>query len=94
MRGANGNENAGFADFQPAQAVDHCDAVNRIFFVELPADFAHFRESHRFIRFVIKVKRAPIVRLVADETVERYDGAVAGGANVPDECGWINRLAD
>src|SRR6266446_931289 len=91
--GADDDEDAGFADLEAAEAVDHGDAMDAVFFVELRADFAHFGEGHGFVGFVVEVKGWAIVGLVADETVEDDDGAVFGRAHVAGERGHVDRLA-
>jgi len=93
VRSADGDENAGFADFEAAESMDDRDAVDSEFFVELRSNFAHFGECHGFVGFVVKVKCRAMVRLIADETVKCHDGAVTGGANVADESAYVDRLA-
>ena len=82
MRRTDGYEHAGLADFEASKAVDHGDAMDAVFLVELSADFPHFREGHGLIGFVIQVQSRAIVGLVADETIECDGGAVFGCANV------------
>ena len=94
MRGADGYKNARFANLEPAEAVNNCGAVDGELFVKLLADFAHFSEGHRFVRFVIEIESGSIVRLVADETVECDDGAVRGSANVANKSCRIDGFAD
>jgi len=93
VRSADGDENARFTNFEPAEAMDNRGAVDGIFFVKLLADFAHFSERHGFVGFVIEVEGGAIVGLIANEAVEGDDGAVHGGAKVPDECRHVDRLA-
>lgn len=93
VRCADGNEYAGFTDLEASEAVDHGDAMDAIFFVELNADFAHFGEGHGFVGFVIQVKSRTIVRLIADETVESDDGAIFGRAHVMGQRGHVDGLA-
>jgi hypothetical protein len=89
---ADGDEDAGFADFEAAETMDDGDAVDFVFFVEKGGDFAHFGEGHGFVGFVVEVERGAIVGLIADEAVESDDGAVFGGADVADEHGEVNGL--
>ena len=93
VRRADGNENAGFADFEAAQPVGDGDAVNAVFLVELCADFAHFGQGHGFVGFVVEVESRAIVRLIADETVEGNDRAILGSAHLPGQRGHIDGLA-
>ena len=93
VRCADGDEHASLADFQTAKAVNHGHAMDGKFLVELRADFAHFRERHGFVSFVVEVKSWAIVRLVADEAVEGDGRAIFGCADVEGEGGLVNRLA-
>lgn len=93
MGRADGDEDAGFADFEAAETMNDGHAVDAIFFVELGADFAHFGEGHGFVGFVIEIERGAVVGLVADETIEGDDGAVRGRAHVAAEGGEIDGLA-
>jgi len=90
---ADGDEDAGLADFEAAEAMDDDDAVNFIFFVELGGDLAHFCEGHGFVGFVVEIESGAIVGLIADKAVEGYDGAVIGGADMADEGGHVDGLA-
>jgi hypothetical protein len=93
VRGADSDEDAGFADLEAAETMNNGDAVNFVFFVELGDDFAHFGEGHGFVGFVVEVQCGAVVGLVADEAVEGDDGAVFGGANVADQGGHVDGLA-
>ncbi len=92
MRGADGDEDAGLADFQAAEAMGDGDAVDGKFGVKFARDFAHFGDRHGLVSFVIKVQRATAVRLVADTAIEGDDCAVASGAHVLDKRWSIDRL--
>jgi hypothetical protein len=94
MRGADGDEDAGFADLEAAEAVDDSEAMNGKFDVHLDGNFADLGEGHGFVGFVVEVERGAAVRLVADAAVEGDDGAVLAGADVADEGGRINGLVD
>ena len=94
MRGAGGDEDAGFADFETAEAMDNGDAVNGEFFVQFGRNFSHFGEGHGLVSFVVEVERGAIVGLIADKSVEGNDGTVFGGADVADEGGHVDGLAN
>ncbi len=85
MRCADGDEDAGFADFEPAEAVGDSDAINGEERVKRGGDFAHFLEGHGFVGFVFEIERFATVGLVADAAVEGDDGAVFGLAHVANE---------
>src|ERR1700694_1161226 len=70
MSGADGDEDAGFADFESAEAVDNGNAGNGEFFVQLGGDLMHFGEGHGFVSFIVEIERGAVVGLIADETVE------------------------
>ncbi len=94
MSRADCDEDAGFADFETAEAMDDGDAVNGKFFVQLGGDFSHFSKGHGFVSFVVEIERRAIVGLIADEAVEGDDGAVFGGADFADESGQVDAVAD
>jgi hypothetical protein len=94
MRSADGDEHAGFADFQAAQAVGDGYAVDGEFFVDGGRDFADFGQGHRLVGFVIEIKSAAAVGLVADASVKSDDGTVAGHADMVDQGGAVDRLAN
>jgi len=94
MRGADGDEDARFADLEPAEAVNDGDTMDRKSRVHLGGDFADFSESHRLVRFVVEVERWASVRLIANATVEGNDGAVFTGADVADEGSRVDGLDD
>jgi hypothetical protein len=85
MRGADGDEDAGFADLEAAKAVDDGDAMDRKFGVHLGGDFADLGEGHGLVSFVVEVERGATVRLVADAAVEGDDGAVFASPDVTDK---------
>src|SRR6267143_2102309 len=94
MSRADSDEDASFADFETAEAMDDGDAVNGEFFVQLGGDFSHFGEGHGFVRFIVEIERGAIVGLIADETVEGDDGAIFGSADEADESGHVDGIAD
>ena len=94
MRGADGDKHAGFADFQAAKAVDDGYTMDAELFVKLSGDFAHLGKGHGFVGFIVEVKRAAIVGLIAHEAVEGDDGAVLRSAQVNDERAGVDRLAN
>src|SRR5437016_908226 len=93
VRRADGNEYASVTDLEPPEPVDHGDAMDRVFFVELNADFAQFGEGHGFVGFVVEVESRTIVGLIAGETIESDDGAVFGRAHVADKSDHVDGLA-
>jgi len=94
VRGADGDKHAGFADFEAAKAVDDGDPMNAVLLAELSRDLTHFAKGHRFVSFVVEVKRWAIMGLIAHEAIKGDYGSVLGSANVADERFRINRLAD
>lgn len=93
MRCADGDEYAGFANFQTAEAMRDGDAMNCKILVEMGGDFRHFEQRHGFVRFVVKVQCGAVMRLVADKAVERDDGTVLRGTNVTGELRRIQGIA-
>src|SRR6266576_2869533 len=67
VRRADRDKYAGFADLEAPEPVNHRDTMDAVFFVNLHADFAHFREGHGFIGFVVEVQSGAVVGLIADE---------------------------
>lgn len=55
MRSADGNEDTGVTNFQPAEAVNDGEAMDGEFFVDQRADLAHFSEGHGFVGLVLKI---------------------------------------
>lgn len=94
MRRADGDEDAGFADLQATQAMGDGDTIDGEFVVDGGGDFADFGEGHGFVGFVVEIQRAAAVGLVADATVEGNDGAIVRGADVADQGGGVDGLAD
>src|SRR6266850_460525 len=93
MSRADSDEDAGFADFETAEAMDDGNAVNGELFVQLGRDFSHFGEGHGFVSFVIEIERGAIVGLIADEAIKGDDGAVFGGADLANEGGHVDGIA-
>src|SRR5271157_3141753 len=83
VRRADRNTDACFADVQPSEAMHHGDPVYGKSFVDLRANLAHFGQRHGFVSFIFKVFCGPAVRFVADETIERDDGAILPCAYMP-----------
>ena len=92
VRRAYGDVDAGLADFQTSKTMRDGDAVDGEFRAEFGGDFPQLRQSHRFVRFIFKIQRAAAVRIIANATVERDDGAVGVGANVTNERARIDRV--
>jgi len=72
---------AGFSDFEPAQAVDHDDAVDGKRFVEVGGDFLNFSQCHGLVSLVLEVEGAAVLGMVADESVKDNDGAICVASN-------------
>ena len=94
MRRADGDEDARFADLQPAEAVNDGDTMDRKSRVHLGSDFTDFGERHGLVRFIVEVERWAAVRLIANATVEGDHGAVFTGTDVADDGGRVDRLDD
>src|SRR2546429_2276893 len=74
--------------------MDDGHTMDAVLFVKLGGDFAHLGKGHGLVGFIVEVKRAAIVGLIAHEAVEGDDGAVLGSANVTDERAGLDRLAN
>src|SRR6266850_396310 len=94
VSGADSDEDARFTDFETAEAMDDGNAVNGEFFVELGRDFSHFGKGHGFVSFVVEIECGPTMRLIADEAIKGDDGAVFGGADLANEGGHVDGIAD
>src|SRR5208337_4535382 len=81
MRGADSNEDAGFADFEAAEAVNDGDPVDGEFFVDQLANFFHLGEGHWFVGFVLEVQGASPVGFVANKAVEGHDRPILAVAD-------------
>lgn len=90
VRRADGNEDAGFADLQAAQAMKNGYTMDGELLADGLADLLHFGEGHGFVGFVIEVKSAASVGFVANEAVESDDGAIPVGADIPDDRGHVD----
>ena len=87
------DEDARLADLQTAQPMRNGYEVNGKFLVDLRGNFPDFSQRHGFVSFVVKIKRAPTVRMVAHAAVERDYGAVFRGAHMADQGGVVDRVA-
>ncbi len=90
---ANGNKYASFADFEAPEPVDHGNAMNTVFLMNLKADFAHFGEGHGLIGLVIEIESRAVVGLITHEAVEGDNGAVLWGADKADLRSHIDGFA-
>ena len=81
VRSANCDEDAGFANFQAAEAVRNGYAVDRELGVNFGRNLTHFGERHRFVGFIVQVQSAATMGLIANAPVEGDDGAVRARAN-------------
>ncbi len=91
MQGADSNEDAGFADFEAAEAVNDGDPVDGEFFVDQLANFFHLGEGHWFVSFVFEVQGAPPVRFIADKAIEGHDRPILAGTDVADNRRHVDR---
>ena len=87
MRGADRDENTGFADFEAAEAVDHGYAIDGVGGVKVRCDFKHLGHGHGFVSFVFEIECGTAVRMIADAAVEGGYGAIAIGANLAGDFG-------
>jgi len=85
VRRADGDEDAGFADFEAAETVGHGDGVDGEKRVKRRGDLSHFFKGHGFIGFVFEVEGGATQRVIADAAIESDDGAVVRLADVTDE---------
>ena len=76
MRGAYGDEDAGFANFKPPQAVHDSHTVNREFFMDVAANLPHLRNRHGFVGLVFEVQSAATMGLITGKTVEGHDRSI------------------
>ena len=83
---ADGNENAGFANFEAAEAVNDSDAMDSEFLMEQLANLSHLGEGHRLVGFVVEIQGATTVGFVTDKPIEGNDGTVLGSADVTNDC--------
>lgn len=79
MRGTDGDEDAGLADFEAAEAVNDGEPVDGEGFAHVVANFAHFDERHRLVGFVFEIKRTFAARMIANDAFKHGNGAVFSG---------------
>ena len=94
MRSADGDENAGLTDIKMTEAVEDGDAVYGVLIVDLRADFAHFGERHGLVGLVFEVTGPATMRFVANESIERDEGAVPIRTDVPDGSVRVDRTTE
>jgi len=85
MRRADGDVDAGFADFEAAKTMGHGDAVDGEERMKRGSDFAHFLKRHGFVGLVFEVESLAAVGLIAHAAVEGDDGTVLSLTDVFDE---------
>src|SRR5208282_2632708 len=90
---ADSDEDAGVADFQTAEAVHDCEAMDFKLSVHVCANFAQLCIRHWFVGFVLKIQRALAFEIVAHEPVEDYRRAILEGFEVEQYFAWLNGLA-
>ena len=93
MRGADGDEDAGLADFEAAKTVRYRDTIDGEFRMDFGGDFFELFQRHGFVGVVVEIERAAAVGIVANASVERDDGTVGIGAHVSNECGGGDGIA-
>jgi hypothetical protein len=91
VRCADGDEHAGFADFEAAKAVNDGEAMDSELFVDGLGDFAHFRKGHRLVGFVFEIESAATVGFVPDKAVEGDNRAIVLCADIAGNRGGIDR---
>jgi len=91
MRGADSNEDAGFADFEAAEAVNDGDPIDGEFSVDQQANFFHLGEGHWFVSFVLQIQGASPVRLIADKAIEGHNRPILAGTDVADNRRRVDR---
>jgi len=95
MRCADGNEDAGFANLQAAEAVKNGDTMDGEFLVDGLANLFHFGEGHGLVGFVIEVNGLAAVGLVADEAIEGDNRAILIGPHLTDNgCHFDGRMEE
>ena len=93
MRCTDGNEHAGVADFETAQAVEDGHAVDGEVLVKVSTDFSHLRKRHGFIGFIFKVQGRAAMRLIPHKAIKGDDCSVLIGADMPSHCCQVDRRA-
>ena len=73
---------AGFSNFEPAETVNHGDAMNGKVIVEVRGDLLNFGQSHGLVCVVLEVEGAAVFGMVADESVKDNNGAIFIAANI------------
>ncbi len=89
MGGGNGDEDAGFADDEAAEAMDDGDVADAEVLDGLGAEKLHLRECHLLVGFVVEVQGAAAAGVVANDAVEDADGSV--GAGLDGRARWLRR---
>jgi len=93
MRGADRDEDAGLADFQPPKPMNDSDPVDRETTVNVFHDFPHLSKGHGFVSFILQIKRGSSVRVVAHTPIEGCDSAVFIGSHFAGDSGVGNDFA-
>jgi len=94
MSGADGDKDAGLADFEAAEAMNDCETVDGELLMDARSDFMELGEGHGFVRFVFEIESTAIFGVVADEAVKSDDGAVIGCSNMVGQQAGIDGDAD
>src|SRR5947209_14094631 len=92
MRGSDDDEDTGFADFDPAQAMDGRYVSNRELTERTGDQRIHLLERHFFVSFVVQKQRAAAARVIPHDAFEYNYGAVVGMLHLFEQgCGvdWL-----
>jgi len=71
----------------------HSDVVDFEFSSYFYPDFLHLADSHRFVGFVLEVKRFAPVGIVPHNAFEHYHSAIFAGLLLPHQIGGGNSRA-
>src|SRR2546429_41644 len=90
VRSADGDNDAGLADFQTAGAMNDADVGDVESLVSLPAQSFHLAQSHRLVGFVNEIECAAATCPFARIAIERDGRAAFGEDNSTGDCANIN----
>ena len=93
MGGGDGDEDAGFADGEAAEAMDDRDVADGEVLDGLGAEEMHLLQRHLLVRFVVEVQGSAAAGIVANDAVEDTDSSVGAGLEVALNGGGVDGLA-